>query len=54
MCIYKVKTKFMQCIPPPPNYFGKEEKKEKEKGKEMYNLFCACRYFEEDILNQNR
>ena len=25
-----------------------------KKGKEMCNLFRACLYFEEDILNQNR
>ena len=44
--------------PPPPNYFAEEKikkrKKEKKKeGKEMCNLFCACLYFKEDILNQN-
>ena len=52
--------------PPPhpaPNYFGggkerlkkkrKKEEKKKER-KEMCNLFRACLYCEEDILNQNR
>ena len=60
--IYKVQTKLVQCIrpppppqhPPPPNYFGKEEKEEKKKTKEKKcNLFHACLYFKEDILNQN-
>ena len=53
--LYKVQTKLVQHIPldtsSPPNYFGKgKKKKEKKKGKEMCNLFCACLYFEEHIL----
>ena len=46
----------------PPNYSGgkkerkkkKRRKEEKNHGKEICNLFRACLYFEEDILNQNR
>ena len=42
--------------PPPPNYLGGGGggTLKKKKGKEMCNLFHACLYFEEDILNQNR
>ena len=32
----------------------RRKKGKEKKGKEMCNLFCACLYFEEDILNQNR
>ena len=68
--IYTVQTKLVQCTPPPLTGGGgggekkrKEEKNTKEitlgkekknKGKEMCNLFRACLYFEEVILNQNR
>ena len=57
MFICKVQTKLAQNAshPPPPNYFGEKKKeKKRKKGKEMCNLFRACLYFEEDILNQNR
>ena len=48
--------------PPPPTpssklLWGEKEEKEKRKitkQKKMCNLFRACLYFEEDILNQNR
>ena len=44
--------------PPPPHLQitleKKGWKKEREKGKEMCNLFRACLYVEEDIINQNR
>ena len=32
---------------------GGKEREKKNEGKEMCNLFRACLYFEEDILNQN-
>ena len=43
--------------PPPPPHPEQKKKRKKEKkwGREgMCNLFRACLYFEEDILNQNR
>ena len=49
--IYTVQTKLVQCTPPlPPSKLHWWEKMTKEKKK--CNLFRACLYFEEDILNQ--
>ena len=52
--IYMVQTKLVQCIP--QLLWGEKERKRRGGGggKEMCNLFHACLYFEEDILNQNR
>ena len=46
--IYKVQTKLVH---PPLLQITLGEKREKTN--EMCNLFHACLYFEEDILNQN-
>ena len=41
--------------PPAPYYFGGGGGRGgKTKQKEICNLFRACLYFEEDVLNQNR
>ena len=36
-----------------PITLGGKEREKKNEGKEMCNLFRACLYFEEDILNHN-
>ena len=46
-----VQTKLVQHISPSPLQITLEKKR--KDGKEMCELFCACLYFEEDILKQN-
>ena len=48
--MYKIQNKWVHPLPPPVNYFAKERK---TKEKKICDLFCACLYFEEEILNQN-
>ena len=53
MCVCKVQNKLVQHIPPPPPPPQTTSQKKTKENK--CDLFCACLYFEEDILfKQNR